>query len=217
MKLLTIETRQYLTYYHSRYRQVEALGIDLFVLNGEGTEDFWPADHYRLVGSNKIDDIIETARKWHATEQFDGVITFSEAAVIAVAMVAEALELPGIGLEAARRSRNKLLMRQAYQAAGVPIPSFRFVTELDDALAAAQEFGYPVILKPTLGAGSHFVSRVDNPTELAVQFEKAIVGIQHMFWVTAEAAGVDLGPNGLLVESFLDGDEYLMEALAWDE
>jgi biotin carboxylase len=217
MKLLTIETRQYLTYYHSRYRQVQALGIDLYVLNGEGTEDFWPADHYRLVGSNKIDDIIATAREWHAVEHFDGVITFSEAAVIAVAMVAEALELPGIGLEAARRSRNKLLMRQAYEAAGVPIPSFRFVTELDAALAAAEEFGYPVILKPTLGAGSHFVSRVDNPTELAVQFEKAIVGIQHMFWVTAEAEGVDLGPNGLLVESFLDGDEYLTEALAWDD
>ena len=35
--------------------------------------------------------------------------------------------------------------------------------------------------------------------------------------MTAEADGVDLGPMGLLVESFLDGREYLMEALAWDD
>ena len=217
MKLLAIETRQYLTYYHSRYRQVEEFGVDLYVLNGEGTSDFWPADRYRLVGSKKIDEMIECARQWHATEQFDGVITFSEAAVIAVAAVAEALELPGIGVRAARNSRNKLLMRQAYQRAGVPIPAFRFVTEVDAALAAAAEFGYPCILKPTLGAGSHFVYRVDGPQELRQRFEQAITGIRNMFWVTAEADGVDLGPIGLLVESFLDGPEYLMEALAWDE
>lgn len=217
MKLLAIETRQYLTYYHSRYRQVEEFGVDLYVLNGEGTSDFWPADRYRLVGSKKIDEMIECARQWHATEQFDGVITFSEAAVIAVAAVAEALDLPGIGVQAARNSRNKLLMRQAYQRAGVPIPAFRFVTEVDEALAAAAQFGYPCILKPTLGAGSHFVYRVDSPQELRQRFEQAITGIRNMFWVTAEADGVDLGPIGLLVESFLDGPEYLMEALAWDE
>jgi biotin carboxylase len=31
-----------------------------------------------------------------------------------------------------------------------------------------------------------------------------------------EPSGVDLGPHGLLIESFLDGPEVLMEALAWD-
>jgi biotin carboxylase len=217
MKLLTIETRQYLTYYHSRYRQVQALGVDLYVMNGEGTADFWPADRYRLVGSKKIDDLVGCAKEWHATEQFDGVITFSEAAVIAVAAVADALGLPSIGVEAARNSRNKLLMRQAYQRAGVPIPSFRFVAELAEALAAGAEFGYPVILKPTMGAGSHFVYRVDSPEEMELRFGQAIAGIQQMFWVTAEADGIDLGPQGLLVESFLDGREYLMEALAWDD
>jgi biotin carboxylase len=217
MKLLAIETRQYLDYYHSRYRQVQAFGVDLYVMNGEGTEDFWPADHYRLVGTKNIDEMVACAQTWHATEQFDGVITFSEAAVIAVAAVAEALGLPTIGVDAARNSRNKLLMRQAYEKAGVPIPSFRLVTELDDALAAAEEFGYPVILKPTLGAGSQLVYRVDDPAQMRQRFTHAMAGIEDMFWVTAEADGVDLGPVGLLVESFLAGREYLMEALAWDD
>jgi biotin carboxylase len=217
MKLLTIETRQYLSYYHSRYQQVEAFGVELYVLNGEGTPDFWPAERYRLVGSKNIDKMVATAREWHAQEKFDGVITFSEAAVIAVAVIADALGLPSIGFEAARCSRNKFLMRQAYERAGAPIPRYRFVTELDDALAAAQEFGYPVIIKPTMGAGSHFVFRVDTPDDMAIHFRQAIEGIRDMFWVTAEADGLDLGPQGLLVESFLDGREYLMEALAWDE
>jgi biotin carboxylase len=217
MKLLTMETRQYLSYYQSRYKQVEAFGVDLFVLNGEGTEDFWPADRYRLVGSKNIDEIVQVARDWHATEQFDGVITFCESAVITAAAVAEALGLPGIGVDAAICSRNKLLMRQAYERAGAPIPAYRLVPTLDDALAAAAEFGYPAIVKPTMGAGSHFVFRVDSPEELAIRYEQAAKGIKTMFWANSEADGLDLGPQGLLVESFLDGREFLIEALAWDD
>jgi methionyl-tRNA synthetase len=215
-KLLAIETRQYLLYYISRYRQVQELGVDLYVLNGEGTPDFWPADHYRLAGSKHIDDIVETAVKWHADEQFDGVITFSESAVITVAAVAEALGLPGISVDAAVKSRNKYLMRQAYEAEGAPIPGYRLVPTAEDALAAAGEFGYPVILKPTLGAGSHFVFKVDTPQELVLRHTQAAAGIGTMFWATSEADGVDLGPNALLVESFLDGREYLIEGVAWD-
>ncbi|MEZ0089547.1 ATP-grasp domain-containing protein [Streptacidiphilus sp. EB129] len=217
MKLLTMETRQYLTYYHSRYQQVQDLGVDLFVLNGEGTEDFWPEDHYRLAGTKDIAAIIELARAWHAEEQFDGVITFCEAAVITVAAVAEALGLPTIGVEAACASRNKYLMRQAHEKAGAPIPGFRLVESEQEALAAAADFGYPVILKPTMGAGSNFVFRVDNAEEMVRRYAQAAEGITTMFWSLAEPDGVDLGPQGLLVESFLDGKEYLIEALAWDD
>lgn len=217
MKLLTIETRQYLSYYHSRYQQVQECGVDLYVLNGEGTADFWPAERYRLVGSKKIDEMVAVAREWHAEQRFDGVITFSEAAVIAVAAIAEALGLPTIGVEAARNSRNKYLMRQAHARAGAPHPDFWLAADLGDALDAAAGFGYPVILKPTLGAGSHFVFRVDDPQELTLRYEQASAGIHGMFWAAAEADGVDLGPQAILVESFLDGKEYLIEALAYGD
>ncbi|KOX28450.1 carboxylate--amine ligase, partial [Saccharothrix sp. NRRL B-16348] len=121
-------------------------------------------------GSKNIDEMIAAAKQWHATEAFDGVITFSEAAVVAVAAIAEALGLPGIGVEAALNSRNKYLMRQAHEKAGAPIPGFRFVTTLDEARSAADAFGYPVIVKPTLGAGSHFVFRCDDETELTERY-----------------------------------------------
>jgi biotin carboxylase len=217
VKLLAIETCQYLKYYHSRYQQVVDLGVDLYVLNGEGTDDFWMPDRYRLVGTKKIDEIVAQARDWHAEQHFDGVITFSESSVITVAAVAEELGLPGIGVTAAVRSRNKYFMRQAYERAGAPIPSYRLVSSLDEALAAGRDFGYPAVIKPTLGAGSHFVFRVDSPEEMTTRYQQAAAGIQNLFWVNSEADGVDLGPNGLLVESYLDGREYLMEAVAWDD
>ena len=217
VKLLGLEAVQNASYYRSRYEQIAALGADLHVLNGEGTADFWPADRYRIAGSKRIDDLIAHAKAWHAEARFDGVLTFSESAVVSVAAVAEALGLPGIGVQAAVTSRNKLLMRRAHERAGVPRPAFRFVGDLDAALAAAAEFGYPVILKPTLGAASNFVFRVDTTDELRERYRLAREGIDRMPWYAMEGDGLDLGPHGLLVESFLDGHEHLIEALAWDD
>ncbi|MBD0743152.1 ATP-grasp domain-containing protein [Streptomyces sp. CBMA152] len=216
MKLLAIEASQYGTYYRTRYQQVEELGIEVHVLNGLGTQDFWPEDRYRVVGSKHIDDIIEAARNWHVQEHFDGVFTFSEFSVIPVAHVAEALGLPTIGVEAARASRNKLLMRQAHEEHKAPHPRFRYVSTADEAAAAAEEFGYPVILKPTLGAASSFVFRLDDAEDLRERFPVAAQGVTDAPLFQMEADGVDVGPSGLLIESFLDGNEYLIEAVAWE-
>jgi biotin carboxylase len=217
MKLLGLEAVQNSTYYLSRYRQLEELGADVYVLNGRGDPGFWPADRYRIAGSQHIDDIIAAARSWHAAKRFDGVLSFSESGVLAVATVADALGLPGVGVETARTSRNKFLMRQAHERAGIPRPRFRLVPDLAAALAAAQEFGYPVILKPTLGAASNFVFRLNGPDDLRLRFSQALEGMQRMSWYTMEPEGVDLGPHGLLIESFLEGPEFLTEALAWDD
>lgn len=217
MKLLGIEAKQYLSYYLGRHQQVRDFGADLYVLNGIGEPDFWPADKYRVAGSQHIDDIVAAARDWHAEHRFDGVYTMAEASVVTVATIAEALGLPTVGVEAARNSRNKLLMRQCHERAGVPRPKFRYVPDLQSALDAAEEFGYPVVIKPTLGAASHFVFRVDSPAEMVEKFAAATDGLTRMVWVETEAKGLDLGPYGVLLESFLDGREYLFEALVWDD
>jgi biotin carboxylase len=217
MKLLAIEAQQFGSYYLNRYQQVGEFGGELHLLHGVGEPDFWPADRYRIAGSAKIEDIVAEAASWHAEQHFDGVLTFSESSVMTLAVVAEALGLPSVGLAAARNSRNKLRMRQAHERGGVPHPRFRFVTDLPDALAAADEFGYPVVLKPTMGTASNFVFRIDSEAELRVRYRDAAAGIERMLAYLMEAEGIELGPHGLLVESFLDGREYLFEAVIWDD
>lgn len=217
MKLLALEASQNSYYYLSRYQQIAGLGADLYVLNGTGTDDLWPSDRYRRAGGKHVDDLIRHAAAWHAKENFDGVLTFSESAVIAVAAVAAALDLPSIGVQAALASRNKLIMREAHERGGVPIPKFRFVQGLAAALRAAEDFGYPVILKPTLGAASNYVFRADSQDQMRERYGQALTGLGRMTWYAMEADGLDLGPHGLLVESFLDGHEHLIEALVWDD
>ncbi|MEO6700905.1 MAG: ATP-grasp domain-containing protein [Jatrophihabitantaceae bacterium] len=216
MKLLVVEAQQFGAYYLPRYEQVEEFGGNLHLLHGIGEPDFWPAPRYRVAGSAKIDDLIAAASTWHAEQHFDGVLTFSESSVMTVAVLAEALGLPGVSLEAARNSRNKLCMRQAHERGGVPHPEFRFVTDLPAALGAAEEFGYPVVLKPTMGTASNFVFRIDDAEQLRARYADATEGIERMLAYVMEAEGIDIGPHGLLIESFLDGHEHLFEAVVWD-
>lgn len=216
MRLLAVEASQNGDYNRARYQQVEDLGAELCVLNGVGTEDFWPANRYRVAGSKKLDDILDAALRWQAYTSFDGVLTFAESALIATAAVADALGLPGIGVPAARASRNKILMHQAHQSAGAPHADFRYAPSLADGLAAADDFGYPVVVKPALGASSNFVFRADTPAQFRRCYADAARGAPTMKWTQMEADGIDLGPAGLLVESFLDGSEHIIEAVVWD-
>ena len=216
MRLLAVEARQNGSYNLDRYRQVVKLGAELHVLNGEGGAGFWPAPRYRNLGSARIGDIIDAAARWHAEVRFDGVLTFAESAIVATAAVAQALDLPGISVAAALASRNKVLMHQAHDRAGTPHARFRYAPSLADGLAAADLFGYPVVIKPALGAASNFVFRADSPAEFARRYHDAARGALTMKWARLEADDIDLGPAGLVVESFLDGSEHLIEAVAWD-
>lgn len=216
MRLLAVEARQNGAYNLDRYQQVSGLGAELSVLNGEGTAGFWPAERYRVAGSAKISDIVDAASRWHAEVGFDGVLTFAESAIVATAAVARALGLPGIGVAAAVASRNKVLMHEAHDRSGAPHARFRYAPTLADGLAAADLFGYPVVVKPALGAASNFVFRADSPAEFTRRYHDAARGAKTMKWARLEAEGIDLGPEGLVVESFLDGSEHLIEAVAWD-
>lgn len=216
MRLLAVEARQNGSYNLDRYQQVSRLCAELSVLNGEGAAGFWPAERYRVVGSATVSDIIDAASRWHAEVGFDGVLTFSESAIVATAAVAQALGLPGIGVAAAVASRNKVLMHEAHGRAGVPHAQFGYAPTLADGLAAADSFGYPVVIKPALGAASNFVFRADSPAEFARRYDDAARGAKTMKWARLEADGIDLGPEGLVVESFLDGSEHMIEAVSWD-
>lgn len=100
-------------------------------------------------GAALADEIVRVATRFRS----DGVLTFSEYAVVATAHACGRLGIPGPG-EGAELSRNKVLMRRAWERAGVPNPLFRAVNSLDDLVAARAEIPGPVIVKSALGAGS---------------------------------------------------------------
>ena len=146
------------------------------------------------------DEMIAAARR--VEQPLDGVLAWDEARVLQCAKVAAALGLPGGDPEAAMRTRDKHRTREALAAAGLPQPRSVLVESVDEALAAASEIGYPVVLKPRAMAASLGVVRVDTAAELAERFafarDTTVPGAWHY--------------DAVLVEEYLTGPEISVDS-----
>lgn len=127
----------------------------------------------------------------------DGVIAFGEPHVVATALIAEELGLPGPGLRAAVVSRNKLYQRQLFQRRGLAQPEFVLARWPDEA-AAWSSGRYPVVVKPLADAGSRGVQIIHNVDELAR-------------WQAQRIRG-----ESFLIERRLTGLEYVLQVLVDD-
>lgn len=210
-KLLIVEVRSRGAVFNYRYDLWRAQGYDLFYLTTSAEGDY-PFDGYRQVPTREIADFIDVAEAWHEQERFDAIITTDETSVIATAIICQRLGLPGLSVEAARRSRNKLLMREAHRSFGAPHPQFRRCETVDEALEFANRIGFPVIIKPTLGGDSEHVYRVADEETLRRKFVQAQLGNSQHSHRFAEAECEEMGPSTLLVEEYLDGSEHAVEA-----
>src|SRR5947209_7911722 len=125
-----------------------------------GTEVVELVDRARLIPDQH--GLLDAARRVARHRPVAGVLSYDETLVIATAHIAEALGLPGPGVEAADCCRNKHRSRQTLTAAGLPQPHFSLASNLAEAEAAAERIGYPVVLKPRGMGASIGVARVDS-------------------------------------------------------
>lgn len=217
MKLLNIEITSRGDVFHSRYDIFREQGAEIYYLTASPDAAPYPcfADS-RLSASQSIEAVLSEAKSWHQQEHFDAIITTDEASVVATAIVAEALGLPGVSLPGARNSRNKYLMRQSHQRGGAPHPPFHLCHSLEQALDAGTSVGYPVIIKPTLGGNAEHVYLIRNEEAMRQQFPVVLDANRSYSYGHHEAKGIDLGPDALLVEGFLAGSEHCIEAWVRD-
>ena len=122
----------------------------------------------------------------------------SDLASVTVNYVANRLGLIGNSMECTIKSTNKYLMRKAFEENGDPSP---VSIEVDDHTDITKlEFEYPVIVKPTDRSGSRGVRKIENEiqlndainTAISLSFEKKCV-----------------------IEEFVEGDEYSIEAISY--
>lgn len=130
--------------------------------------------------------------------RFDRVECLWEPFVELAADLRELLGVPGMTLQTATGFRDKELMKQRVEAAGLRVPHHARANTADDVRAAATHIGFPVIVKPIAGAGSADTFRCDDAEAL----EAALSKTQHVQEVS--------------VEEFIDGDEYTFDTVCID-
>ena len=136
-----------------------------------------------------------------------GVLTYDELSVTATAHVAERLGVRGLTVEGAESCRDKSRTRAALTAAGLPQPFFALVHDLDEAVAAAEEIGFPVVVKPRGMGASVGVVRAERAADLAAAFGVAD-RVRHN--------GPPVYEQGVLVEELVEGPEISVDGAVSD-
>lgn len=136
-------------------------------------------------------------------DKLDALIPATDYASHLTAKVAERLGLRGVPYEAALKSRNKDLARIAYAEHYVPSAKFKKVQTYEEAAAAAEDIGYPVVLKPTNCASSQNVYFINDETELQKAMDIIVAfKVTYMDFKVREE---------YLIEEYLEGPEFSVE------
>jgi acetyl-CoA carboxylase, biotin carboxylase subunit len=80
----------------------------------------------------------------------------------------------GPSAEVMEKTGDKARAKAEMRAAGVPlVPGTEGIASVEAARAAADELGYPVLLKATAGGGGRGMRQVDDPADLASLYDRA--------------------------------------------
>ncbi|WP_210505517.1 urea carboxylase [Naasia sp. SYSU D00057] len=147
----------------------------------------------------RIDKIIEAAKATGAgaihpgygflSENTDFARACAEAGIVFVGPTPEQLEIFGA----------KHTARDAAEAAGVPLlVGTGLLDTLDDALAAADEVGYPVMLKATAGGGGIGMQACRTPDDLSAAWDNV-----------RRLAGASFSSSGVFLERLVEGARHV--------
>ena len=129
------------------------------------------SDEYINVSITDKEAVLREAQK----RNIDGVISFAvDPGVVTAAYVQNKMRLPSFGpYESIEILQNKDKFRKFLTDNKFTVPKAKGYSSKDSALKDADNWDYPVIVKPTDSAGSKGVSRVDSSDELSVALEYA--------------------------------------------
>ena len=148
---------------------------------------------------------VEVVLKYAKEEKIDAVIhPCSEVAMNTMGRINEEMSLSGIDLKTAIKSTNKVKMRRAFEAANISSPISKEVNKEEDAIQIARKITGGVILKPSRNSGSRGVSYLEpdaTDNDILIAYKHAIENSYD---------------ESALIEQFIDGPEFSVEIVIWN-
>jgi hypothetical protein len=130
-------------------------------------------EFYRVGDPNNLTDVLEAGRHFKRKHgQIDRVESQTEYWLPFEAALREDLGVPGRDCAETERVQRKSAMKKRFQEAKIRVAPGARVENIKQALAFAEEAGYPLIAKPDRGVGASATFRVDNERQLRVFFQE---------------------------------------------
>jgi formate-dependent phosphoribosylglycinamide formyltransferase (GAR transformylase) len=156
------------------------------------------ADHIQVRSLVDEDAILTQVREYARHRPIDRVECLWEPYMILAGRMREMLNLPGMTVAETIPFRDKEIMKQVLDAAGIRTPHHARATTVVECRAAAERIGFPLIVKPIAGAGSADTYRIDSQEEL----ESVLPALRHVPQVS--------------VEEFVEGDDMTFDTICID-
>jgi biotin carboxylase len=139
-------------------------------------------------------DVLEIAKRI----RLDRIECLWEPLLITVARLREKLGLPGMTVDGTVPFRDKEIMKQKLDRAGIRTPRHASSTTVTGCHEAAERIGFPLVIKPVAGAGGQDTYRVDSAEGLGHVIER----VRHVPEVS--------------LEEFIEGEDFTFDTLCID-
>ncbi len=173
----------------------KSLGHRVLAIDGDPTAPgLKVADLCEVIDIKDLSKLVTFAKKC----KIDGALTIaSDICLRAVGAINDSMGLPGLTKEQVVLATHKGLMREKFVAAGIPGPKFFIIQNEKQLLIAADEVGFPAVIKPVDNAGSRGVKFIQSYQELKKEYPET---------VKSSFSGE------VILESFMPGAEVSVEA-----
>jgi biotin carboxylase len=152
---------------------------------------------------SRPDEAVAAIVAYGQKRPLQAILAVDDSGALLAAQASARLGLSHNDVGAAEAARNKYVMRQKLQAAGVPAPrAQRFFTDQPTA-ELLPHITFPCVVKPTELSGSRGVIRAND----AVELEAALVRLRRLLHGLAPA------PQPFLVEEYVPGVEVALEGM----
>ena len=148
-------------------------------------------DAFEVVGGQDYEGTIAVAKRYNVKAV---VTAATDKPLVMMARVALELHLPFYTVETAQWSTDKFQMKQRFIEGGVPCAHGRLAKSINEI----SDLQLPLIVKPRDNSGSRGVILCRNQQELEEAFKEAM-SYSHL--------------DSVLVEEFIEGQEYSIESL----
>lgn len=159
-------------------------------------------DDQLVASTYNVSESLNVAKHYHQTlRKIDGVICVASDVPETVATIAKELNLPGIPVTSAILATDKMLMKERFQADGVPVPWFHSIDSETHLLDLIEEEDLPLVIKPVDSRGARGVFRLTSKDNVTSLYRKSL----------------EYSPtNRVMVERFMFGPQVSTESIVAD-
>ncbi len=178
--------------------------VRLGLVTCEPVERIPPHLRERLAAHWRVEDPLDPRQLEWAVSGLGGQLGRVERLVgaleqlqVPLAQVRESLGIEGMDVRTAFNVRDKSQMKETLRAAGIPCARHALVRSPGEAVAFADQVGFPLVAKPPDGAGAASTFRLDD-------------GDMLRGWLAAVPLGED---SPARLEEFLTGEEHTFDSV----